>query len=911
MRIARVSSFVSTPASPAASRPFASSRAFGSAVRLSPAKHPRLPKRVTSRELLVTAHADARAASCFSCPVCAGKMSRVVPRDGVGPVALRCAANHSFDVAREGHVNLLARRGSPKVTGDSSAMLHARRRFLNAGHYREVSDLVCRSVLAAVKDANAAADVLERRSASGASSESDSESDADAEPEPEPEPATATATATVPATVPSKLSPRKRRLAANKRKSKAAKSLTRPSTPTAAAETRPPPPLVVDFGCGEGWWLEQVVRGVAADSGCDAARYAAFDASPAAARMTSKLLSKVDDDMSASASSDSESEHQHPTEVAVADAQGGVPFCDGSVSAAMSVFAPRNPEELRRVVAPGGVAVVVSPGTNHLRQLRDERAREIGVTVLDVAEGKQERTAASMRAVGFALESETAVEGVMALRSGDVADLVGMGPSAFHQSEGSEEALRELFGESGDDALSVTKSFVVQVFRREEEAETAANTRDAGARRADDADDADDAVAAVAFSPEDVHMEDANAMDDSEDIVDASVAVPAAYEYHLPGLFEPAGCALVGHRGDGMNRRSGAGVRENTVASFVAADANGATWCEFDVQCTRDGVPVLWHDEKVLVRRGRGPLRATSVRSLTSEEFRALSRDAMATAAAAAAGDPAAVEAVEGAVPLSDDAVEDPNAREVVFYRKFPVGYGARSAPDPEPWVMSREAPVPTLEEIFRDAPRRLGFCMELKFDEGDDRGAEAKEAELRAVLALCAAHPDRRVLFSSFDPDVALGMRRLQTRYPVMMITNCRPGHADPRRNSLDAAIRVATEGGLCGLMVNVLALGDRPEAAEEVRAHGLLLGTYGKENDNLALAAEQVRRGVCLVCTDSVAELERDGHFRARPNVGHASLSPAERFEAVLSSRWYVGARGGRSRAAPAGGQRKTVTA
>ena len=223
---------------------------------------------------------------------------------------------------------------------------------------------------------------------------------------------------------------------------------------------------------------------------------------------------------------------------------------------------------------------------------------------------------------------------------------------------------------------------------------------------------------------------------------------------------------------------------------------------------------------------------------------------------------------------------------------------------------MSREAPAATLEEIFRDAPRRLGFCVELKFDEGDDRGAEAKRAELRAVLALCAAHPDRRVLFSSFDPDAALGMRRLQSRYPVMLITNCRPGHADPRRDSLEAAIRVAVEGKLCGLMVNVRALGDRPDAAEEVRARGLLLGTYGKENDVLALAAEQVRRGVSLVCTDSVAELERDGHFRAPPIVGHASLSPAERFEAVVSSPWYVGARGGRNDAASAG-RRETATA
>jgi glycerophosphodiester phosphodiesterase len=34
--------------------------------------------------------------------------------------------------------------------------------------------------------------------------------------------------------------------------------------------------------------------------------------------------------------------------------------------------------------------------------------------------------------------------------------------------------------------------------------------------------------------------------------------------------------------------------RENTTGSFLAAAATGASFVEFDVQVTRDGVPVLW-----------------------------------------------------------------------------------------------------------------------------------------------------------------------------------------------------------------------------------------------------------------------------------------------------------------------------
>ena len=111
--------------------------------------------------------------------------------------------------------------------------------------------------------------------------------------------------------------------------------------------------------------------------------------------------------------------------------------------------------------------------------------------------------------------------------------------------------------------------------------------------------------------------------------------------------------------------------------------------------------------------------------------------------------------------------------------------------------------------------------------------------------------------MFSSFDPDAALIMRALQGLYPVMMISDCAPHHLDPRRASVAAAKKTALEGGLCGLVLNVKVLADGPDVADDIRSSGLLLGTYGQENDDKPLASKQVEWGMCLVCTDNVAAL------------------------------------------------------
>jgi glycerophosphodiester phosphodiesterase len=276
----------------------------------------------------------------------------------------------------------------------------------------------------------------------------------------------------------------------------------------------------------------------------------------------------------------------------------------------------------------------------------------------------------------------------------------------------------------------------------------------------------------------------------------SSLSAPGPFASHLPGLFEPTGCAVVGHRGFGMNRAPGRGIRENTVASFIAAHGSGAGWCEFDVQVTSDGVPVLFHDNLLLVRYGFGDVQALSIRELDLAELKAMSRAAIATAKAAAAGAPDAVAAVRGLdapradadeerakasrkqarrvaeanagaigdfphVDVDDDDDEDEDETKeldiVVFYRKFPC------SDEPLPWVMDVEDEIPTLEELMSHAPPELGLSMELKFDEHSPCATPRLVAELRAVLGVCRAHPARRILFSSFDPDAALIMRALQ----------------------------------------------------------------------------------------------------------------------------------------------------
>ncbi|SCF37268.1 23S rRNA m(1)G-748 methyltransferase [Micromonospora viridifaciens] len=77
---------------------------------------------------------DVRILDRLRCPVCGEPLAETTAGTAR---ALRCPRRHSFDIARQGYVNLLA--GRAPHTGDSAEMVAARADFLAAGHYETVA----------------------------------------------------------------------------------------------------------------------------------------------------------------------------------------------------------------------------------------------------------------------------------------------------------------------------------------------------------------------------------------------------------------------------------------------------------------------------------------------------------------------------------------------------------------------------------------------------------------------------------------------------------------------------------------------------------------------------------------------------------------------------------------------------
>ncbi len=70
------------------------------------------------------------------CPVC-GKSLEQINR------TMRCLDGHSFDVAKEGYVNLLRSSKSGDLIGDDKVSARNRRDFLNKGYYEVLKNALC------------------------------------------------------------------------------------------------------------------------------------------------------------------------------------------------------------------------------------------------------------------------------------------------------------------------------------------------------------------------------------------------------------------------------------------------------------------------------------------------------------------------------------------------------------------------------------------------------------------------------------------------------------------------------------------------------------------------------------------------------------------------------------------------
>jgi 23S rRNA (guanine745-N1)-methyltransferase len=101
-----------------------------------------------------------------------------------------------------------------------------------------------------------------------------------------------------------------------------------------------------------------------------------------------------------------------------------IPLCDATVDLAMSVFAPRNPDELARVLRAGAAVIIATPAADHLKELR--ALHQIGV---------HDTKALRLQQVFTAWSTADPVQRIswhLQLTRQDVARILAMGPAAHH-----------------------------------------------------------------------------------------------------------------------------------------------------------------------------------------------------------------------------------------------------------------------------------------------------------------------------------------------------------------------------------------------------------------------------------------------------------------------------------------------
>ncbi|MEO3775402.1 putative RNA methyltransferase [Micromonospora sp. B11E3] len=352
---------------------------------------------------------DPRVVHRLRCPVCAEPLAEAA----AGTTrALRCPRRHSFDVARQGYVNLLAGR-APHV-GDTAEMVAARADFLAAGHY----DLVSAAL------ADAATDAVRRLTAAGSAGGRSPGVTTPAEPTSPLRPLCSAPTDAA-VTKGDRCGCGCRAKGPERGMPTGAPTAGAPTTgaPTAGAPTTGGPttsrpttggesgdgtgadrpvgayPLVVDAGAGTGRHLAAVLAALPDAVGL------ALDVSKPALRRAARA---------------------HPrAAAALADTWQRLPLADASTAVLLNVFAPRNGAEFRRVLHPAGALLVVTPAEDHLTELVDA----LGLLRVDPA--KADRVAGSL-GEHFDPVATTVLRSRLELTRPEVATLVGMGPSAWH-----------------------------------------------------------------------------------------------------------------------------------------------------------------------------------------------------------------------------------------------------------------------------------------------------------------------------------------------------------------------------------------------------------------------------------------------------------------------------------------------
>lgn len=314
---------------------------------------------------------------------------------------------------------------------------------------------------------------------------------------------------------------------------------------------------------------------------------------------------------------------------------------------------------------------------------------------------------------------------------------------------------------------------------------------------------------------------------------------------------------VIGHRGNGMNKLSSSdprmsAIKENSLLSFNAAAAFDADFVEFDVQVTKDNIPIIFHDDFILTKEN-DMVSEKKVTNITLAEF------------------------------LCYGLQRKPENVEKTLLRKGKDGkiYS---------WKVQNDDPLCTLQEAFEKVDSSIGFNIELKFDDYLEYQEQELEPVLKHVLQVVSQYARTRpIIFSTFQPDAASLIRRLQNTYPVFFLTDGGMElYKDVRRNSLDEAMKLCLASGLQGIVSEVKAILRNPGDIPKIKESNLSLYTYGQLNNTPEAVYMQHVMGIDGVIVDFVQDIVEAVSDITKPNDENEKVIDEEKGQKITRPKF-----------------------
>ncbi|OPB39783.1 glycerophosphodiester phosphodiesterase GDE1 [Trichoderma guizhouense] len=330
---------------------------------------------------------------------------------------------------------------------------------------------------------------------------------------------------------------------------------------------------------------------------------------------------------------------------------------------------------------------------------------------------------------------------------------------------------------------------------------------------------------------------------------------------------------VIGHRGLGKNITSNKSLQlgENTLPSFIAAANLGAQYVEFDVQLTKDHVPVIYHDFLVSETGIDAP-----VHTLTLEQFLHINPDGRRNNSNRKNNPAQSGKSTVGrtrsnsftpqrsqSMGYAGSGLQQEMEERMKHTRDFKEkGYKANSRGN------FIQAPFATLEDLFRKLPEHIGFNIEMKYPmlhESEEHEMDTYAVELNSFCDTVLSKVydlagERHIIFSSFNPDICLCLSFKQPSIPILFLTDAGVSPVgDVRASSLQEAIRFASRWNLLGIVSAAEPLINSPRLVRVVKENGLVCVSYGTLNNDPMMVQRQVKEGIDAVIVDSVLAIRK----------------------------------------------------